>query len=370
MNPYLLLAMQGGGAYGSYQAGMLAEYFERGGQPYDGGYGVSVGGLNVAQLFGTSDGSLETSKIAQAPNAARLATLWESEISANASVYIPHAATGALTVSVRKLLGKNLHGDLAVAMLRKQASVYDTSPLRKLLHKHLGHKKWPDNVCVGAVQLQTGEFTEMALNAPPRGMSAVDAVMASAAIPIVFPPIFNFVDGGVTDVTPLRRVFKQFNEQRKARAERMLSPQPLELHILRASAFPAPDAGPFERVVGVLERTLTLFVDNTDREDYERAVLINDILGRLNRSCVSTSPEIASAFQDYKERYSLVDAYVIGPSKSEMGQFSDSARTFDKDAVKSGLKLGRRRMADFLKNKDDYLLEVVHFNDDVPKLPR
>ncbi|MBK8127379.1 MAG: hypothetical protein IPK53_00170 [bacterium] len=53
-----------------------------------------------------------------------------------------------------------------------------------------------------------------------------------------------------------------------------------------------------------------------------------------------------------------------------MGQFSDSARTFDKDAVKSGLKLGRRRMADFLKNKDDYLLEVVHFNDDVPKLPR
>jgi len=369
MLPYLLLAMQGGGAYGSYQAGMLAEYFEQNGQPYDGGYGVSVGGLNVAQLFGTPEGTLEASKLAQPANAAQLEQLWKTEISDNSSVYRSFPAAGPLTGSARKLLGRSLQGDIAVAILRKKSSVYDTSPLRKLLTKHLGQKNWPDNVCVGAVNLRSGMFEEIPLRTP-QGMTAIDAVMASAAIPIVFPPVKNYVDGGVTDVTPLRRVFKQLNEHRHAREDRGLSPQPPELHILRATAFPQPDAGPYERVIKVLERTLTLFVDNTDREDYERAVLINDILGRLDHAGAGEGADVAKAFDYYRKRYSLVDAYVIGPSKDEMGKFSDSARSFTKSAVSEGIKLGRRRMKHFLKNKDEYLLETVHFREDVPKLGR
>ncbi|MBK6766792.1 MAG: hypothetical protein IPG71_10885 [bacterium] len=139
MPPYLLLAMQGGGAYGSYQAGMLAEYFAQGGQPYDGGYGVSVGGLNIAQLFGTHDGTLATSKQQQAINAHELAVLWETEIASDESVYVPLKTTGLLTEGARKLLGRNLRGDLAVAVLRKADSVYDTA-IAQAVGERLGNK--------------------------------------------------------------------------------------------------------------------------------------------------------------------------------------------------------------------------------------
>lgn len=370
MLPYLLLAMQGGGAYGSYQAGMLFEYFKQGGQPYDGGYGVSVGGLNVAQLFGTPESTLEASKLAQPGNAKELTRLWETEIASNESVFKAHKATRVAARTARALLGRGLAGDLAVAALQEKNSVHDTEPLRALLSRYLGHKRWPEHVYVGAVHTQTGEFIEIPLHAPTHSLSAVEAVLASAAIPIVFPAVGDFVDGGVTDVTPLRQVFRRFNDHRRERADRGLSPQPLELHILRASAFPQPEAGPFDRLDKVLMRTLTLFVNNTDREDYERAIMINDVMGRLALPPVATSPEVTEAFAVYRERYALIDAYIIGPSKNEMGQFSDSARHFSRSAVKKGIELGRRRMHDFLHHKDDYLLEVVHMNDDVPKLPR
>lgn len=369
-SPYLLLAMQGGGAFGAYQAGMLAEYFARGGQPYDGGYGVSVGGLNVAQLFGTSDGHPASSRKQQPQNAVRLAELWDAEISNNASVYVPLKTTGVLTEGARRLLGRNLPGDLAVAILRKADSVYDTKPLRRLLEKHLGNKKWPDAVKVGMVNLQFGRFDEVALNQPLPGMTAIDAIMASAAIPIVFPPVKGYVDGGVTDVTPLREVFAQFRKAREEQALARLPVQEQELHILRASAFPQPGTGPFNRVVPILERTLELFVDNTDREDYERAAFINELAAKFDLASRSSDRKVCEQFADLHRRYAVIDTYVIGPSKSEMGEFSTSARSFTREAVREGIKLGRRRMADFLKHKQDYLLEVVLFKDDVPRLPR
>lgn len=370
MNPYLLIALQGGGAYGSYQAGMLEEYFAQNGQPYDGGYGVSVGALNVAQLFGTESGTHEASMRSQAANAQRLAELWRSEITGNGSVYKPYRTTGIVTEGARRVLGKGIFGDLAVATLRKQPAVYDTRPLRELLEKNLKGKKWPRAVEVGAVNLELGRFFEIPLSKPSHGLTSIDAVMASAAIPIVFPPIEGFVDGGVTDVTPLRSLFNHFREVREERDARNQPPLPQELHVYRATAFPQPKQGPFDRVVKVLERTLEIFVDNTDREDYERAAFINELAGKMHCTQRSKDANVKDEFISWHKKYAVIDAYVLGPSKSEMGKFSDSSRSFSPKAIREGLKFGRQRMADFLRNKEDYLLEVVLFNDDVPDLPR
>ncbi len=370
MNSHLLIALQGGGAYGSYQAGMLEEYFAQNGQPYEGGYGVSVGALNVAQLFGTASGTHDASIQEQPANAKRLAELWRSEITGDDSVYKPYRSTGIVTEGARRVLGKGIFGDLAVAALRKQSAVYDTRPLRELLEKNLKGKKWPRAVEVGAVNLELGRFFEIPLANPTHGLTGIDAVMASAAIPIVFPPIEGFVDGGVTDVTPLRSVFQHFRDVRDERAARNQPPLPQELHVYRASSFPKPKPGPFDRVVKVLERTLEIFVDNTDREDYERAAFINELAGKMHCTQHSPDPKVKEEFISWHKKYAVIDTYVIGPSKSEMGKFSDSARSFSPKAIREGLKLGQQRMSDFLKNKDDYMLEVVLFNDDVPELPR
>ena len=349
---------------------MLEEYFATSGQPYDGGYGVSVGALNVAQLFGTESGTYDAAIRQQPENAKQLAELWRTEISSDSSVYIPHRSTGVLTEGARRLLGKSIFGDMAVATLRKQPAVYDTMPLRKLLEKNLAGKKWPRAVEVGTVNLESGRFLEVPLHKPLAGLSAIDAVMASAAIPIVFPPIHGFVDGGVTDVTPLRSLFQHFREVREERAARNQPVQSQELHVLRASSFPLVHQGPFDRVTKVLERTLEIFVDNTDREDFERVAFINELAGKMHCTQISDDTHVKNEFIAWHQKYAVIDVFVVGPSKSEMGKFSDSARSFTKSAVREGIKLGRRRMADFLKHKEDYLLEVVLFQDDVPELPR
>jgi predicted acylesterase/phospholipase RssA len=370
MNPHLLVALQGGGSYGSYQAGMLEEYFAQGGQPYDGGYGVSVGALNVAQLFGTKSGSYDDAMKQQPENAKQLAELWRTEISGDDSVYKPHRSSGVVTEGARRILGNNIFGDMAVATLRKKPAVYDTTPLRKLLERNLSGKKWPRAVEVGTVSLELGRFFEIPLHKPLEGLTAIDAIMASAAIPIVFPPIEGFVDGGVTDVTPLRSLFQHFRDVREERAVRSQPTIKQELHVMRASSFPVPKAGPFDRVTKVLERTLQIFVDNTDREDFERVAFINELANKMHCTQRSDDPRVKDEFVAWHEKYAVIDTYVIGPSKAEMGKFSESARSFSRTAIREGLRLGRQRMADFLKHKEDYLLEVVLFQDDVPELPR
>ena len=119
-----------------------------------------------------------------------------------------------------------------------------------------------------------------------------------------------------------------------------------------------------------MERTLEIFVDNTDREDYERAAFINELAGKMHCTQHSPDTKVKDEFISWHKKYAVIDTYVIGPSKSEMGKFSDSARSFSPKAIREGLRLGQQRMLDFLVNKDDYLLEVVLFNDDMPELPR
>jgi NTE family protein len=165
----------GGGNLGAIQVGMLQALADRGIFP-DELVGCSVGAINAAALAG--DPTVR--------GVARMNEIWsklDSEV-----ICPPGRLSGLLLLT------------------RKYRSLQSNSALRRLLESSLGYDTFEQTrvpLSVVATSLRTGcdhWFTSG---------SVVSAVLASAALPAVFPPVEidgeRFVDGGVVDNVPISR---------------------------------------------------------------------------------------------------------------------------------------------------------------------
>lgn len=167
------LVLAGGGSYGAVQVGMLRALCAHGVRP-DFVTGSSVGAINGAFYAG-------------APNPAgidRLETVW------------------------RALRRRDVFPLTLLHLLRAFASadhLFDPTGLRGLLAAHLPFRMLEDSVLpmhVVATDLLTGAAVR--LSAGP----AVEAVLASCAIPAIYPPVRfgdrQLIDGAVACNTPVR----------------------------------------------------------------------------------------------------------------------------------------------------------------------
>lgn len=173
------VVLSGGGSLGAVQAGMLLALWDAN-ISADLYVGSSVGALNAAYIAGHPD----------APGAHQLARIWTT---LRREDVFP-------TDPVRVLR----------AMLGRSNSLTDPQPLRQLVQRNLNYQRLEDAarpVVVVATDVLTGN--EVALSEGP----AVDAVLASAALPAVFPPVTIgpclLMDGGVVNNTPIS-VAQQF----------------------------------------------------------------------------------------------------------------------------------------------------------------
>ncbi|MFL6206890.1 MAG: patatin-like phospholipase family protein [Acidimicrobiales bacterium] len=162
--------LSGGGSLGAVQVGMLQALAARGVEP-DLLVGTSAGALNAGYLggHGLTDASLE-----------ELAAVW----------------CGLRRRDVFPLEPARL----AAAALGRTPSLCSNRPLRRLIQERLAFERLEDAsipVHVVATDVRTGE--EVLLS---EGV-AVDAILASAAIPAVFPSVRigdrDLVDGGIAD---------------------------------------------------------------------------------------------------------------------------------------------------------------------------
>ena len=165
--------LSGGGSLGAVQVGMLLALSDRHVAP-DLIVGSSVGALNAGFLAGDPSHS----------GVERLADIWRG-LSRHDVFPISVARAG------RALAGRG-------------NALADPSALHRLVARELPYDRledapWP--VAVVATEVLTGR--EVVL----RSGSAVDAVMASAALPAVFPPVMVeghlLMDGGVANNTPI-----------------------------------------------------------------------------------------------------------------------------------------------------------------------
>lgn len=175
--------LSGGGSLGSVQVGMLLALAERDIVP-DLLVGSSVGAVNAAWTAGRPGHE----------GARQLAEVWRSVKREN-------------VFPVRPLAG-------LLGFLGRSDHLVPPDPLRSLLSRHLGYRRLEDApvpVEVVATEVTTGFEAILA-----RG-DAVDAVMASAAIPGVFPPVRidgrDLMDGGVSDNTPISRAVESGAER-------------------------------------------------------------------------------------------------------------------------------------------------------------
>lgn len=167
--------LAGGGSRGALQVGMLTELVERGIRP-DRVYGASVGAVNGAAY--ASDPTPE--------GMAHLQTVW------------------------RRLRSNDVFPkgrmDGPWMWFQQRPSVHSNDGLRRIIAEGIGFERLEDAVIpleVVATSLSDGR--ERWLTHGP----AVDAVLASAAIPAIFPPVViggeTMVDGGVVNNVPVTR---------------------------------------------------------------------------------------------------------------------------------------------------------------------
>lgn len=162
--------LSGGGSLGAVQVGMLQALAERGIEP-DLLIGTSVGALNAAYLAGYGTGRTVLDD---------LAGIW-----------------GALR---RRDVFPLRPGRLGAVALGRTASLCSNEPLRTMVRSHIGFDRIEDAAIplrVVTTDVRSGE--EVVLSEG----DAVDAILASAAVPAVFPSIHiagrDLVDGGIAD---------------------------------------------------------------------------------------------------------------------------------------------------------------------------
>ena len=173
--PITALVLAGGGVRGAVQIGMLQVLTEHGFVP-DRIYGSSVGALNGAAFAGD-------------PTRRGVERMTETWTGLTRELVYPQG---------------RLHGPWLY--FRQRDSVFANSGLRAIIEEGVAFERLEDAVIpieVVATSLRDGR--ERWFTYGP----AVDAVLASAAIPAVFPPVEidgeRFIDGGVVDNVPIRR---------------------------------------------------------------------------------------------------------------------------------------------------------------------
>ena len=215
-SPRVALVLPGGGARSAYQVGVLraiAGWYPPGSPlPFPVLCGTSAGAINVAVLAAHADDiGRATAVLARVWGRFRIGQVFRA---------------GTLD-----MLRSGLHLGAALLtggwLLPMPHALLDNSPLRLLLARNVNFARLrraiaaglPDSVAISATSITGGESVTFVETSRPfmpwdraarRGVAAtlgVDHLMASAAIPLLFPPVAmeaaHFSDGAVRQLTPL-----------------------------------------------------------------------------------------------------------------------------------------------------------------------
>ncbi|WP_415182694.1 patatin-like phospholipase family protein [Phaeovulum sp.] len=164
--------LAGGGSLGAVQVGMLHALLMAGERP-DFLVGSSVGALNAAWFAGAPD----------LAGVERLAEVW-----------VGLRRADLFPMSLARLFG----------ILRRPDSIADPRPLRRLLETNLAFDRIEEARLPLHIMATDQQGAGVRLSSGP----AVEAILASAAVPGIFPPVTiggqDLMDGAIAANTPLR----------------------------------------------------------------------------------------------------------------------------------------------------------------------
>ncbi|MGH2342296.1 DUF3734 domain-containing protein [Segnochrobactraceae bacterium EtOH-i3] len=207
----VVLVLQGGGALGSYQPGVV-EVLERVGIDVNWVAGISIGAINSAIIAGNPPGQ-RLAKLTEFWNlvTSRVKWPWVPDGDELRGLFNQAASYAAITMGQPGFFKPRFPPpELQPQGTASAVSYYDTSPLRETLLKVVDFdylNEGPVRLSVGAVNVRSGNFVYFD-NRQRR--IRPEHIMASGSLPPGFPPVEidgeYYWDGGLVSNTPLSYV--------------------------------------------------------------------------------------------------------------------------------------------------------------------
>jgi NTE family protein len=280
------LVLSTGGAFGAFEVGVLEELIVRRGLDFEILCGISAGTLNASVLaqaqFYSTDPTQSLLSLQDAFHSLR--TLWLDRI------------TGSESIFCSRLLG--LAG-IAVGA----DSVYDVTPLENKIRELANPIRIAQSgrrLRIQYTVLETGELVTVTES----GQDIVKGILASASIPVFFPPVRlngqHLVDGGVRQMTPLATAFDA-------------EPPPDIIYVVYAQPTTLAPVSYIDSGTGFgvgamayLMRTIAILLNQIDLTDIAVALKINE----LKRHWEALRPQLPAD----NEAVRAIDA-VLGPKR-------------------------------------------------------
>jgi NTE family protein len=323
------IVLQGGGALGAYEFGVLTALYEQrpGFQPAAVA-GISIGAITAAVLGGAKGDPIEA-----------LDTLWRDKLTV-----VPPVPAPWLPIQVDRSLATlgnpgmyQLQAGLFTAPWLL-TSVYDTTPLRLTLadlvdpHRLAGETP---RVIVGAINVGTGEM-EYFDRDRPEGLT-FEHVAASGSLPPSFPmtPIVDdwYWDGGLFSNTPLSPAINALEASAGGDREVVRELVVVELFPMKA-AVPRTFGEVLQRMVQ-LQYTSRLTLD---AELFAKVGRIVDLIGQVERELPETSTVRSDPLFARLRAHRRIDHLNVITSNlpPELSNASDFSRTSIEARIQAG----------------------------------
>lgn len=258
--PIQVLALSGGGQWGAYGAGFLKGWTRHGDRP-----------ASFQVVTGTSTGSLQATF-------AFLGQRFDEELG---NAYLSIGGDSDI-MKKRFLLTAALFTD----------ALATTGPLRARLERTITVDLLKDvategangrKLYVGAADLGTGVFrafdlTEIAARGPAAQKDYVDALMASTAIPVAFPPVEiegrTYVDGGVRRNIFLELLVSELALRRRGEIERGPAPPEATVYCLVNGTLNVGTREVKRRTLDIGKRSVDILLDESTDGNLLRVFLL------------------------------------------------------------------------------------------------
>ncbi len=321
------LVLQGGGALGASEVGVVRRLFLEPWFPPDIVAGVSIGAINAALLAGGRGDPVETMQKA-----------W-SRFAVNVPPWLGNVAGNWGNPNFYRL-----RGDVAAALF--WTHLYDVGPLRDLLNALIDFDKLNSGtgptLVLTAVDVQAGKIVPFCNR---DRQITVDHILASGALPPSFPMVCidgtSYWDGGVFSNTPLAEAIAHFvTDQQKL--------------LVVVNLFRALGRIPTDwQEVG--SRFLQIIFSNKLSADVQNAEKYNDFVNTMDR-IEELCPNIDQLLKDDPgwqrlRQYDHIHTMLIEPTDTA-GALMEGGHNFARESLEARIQLGFRD-ADWRLGHDD-----------------
>ncbi len=321
------LVMSGGGARGAFEVGVVDHLVRDQGLDFKVITGVSVGALNAAMLA-QADGPDE----------------FAEQLEALKDVYfgIRSYRDVFLKRGIARLLELPADLDHLLSGLGSHA-IYDPAPLKRLVDQHLDAdrlRRGRRDLRVGVVSLDRGDYVSVAGQDP----NIKDFVLASTAIPWIFPPVSvraeRYIDGGTRNVAPLGDAFDGLAHLDGG------SGRPKRMFIVLSTPRHLPYVRGERDLLDLLERSVDIMMAGVTHHDLEHARQINEVL-RAIRELGWDREAIAERGLGWLADKVEAELVVVEPEVPPVGLLD-----FNPDGIHDAFMAGRRVAARVMQDRD------------------